>query len=78
MRCLLVRHLPSWLSKEEKESLFGHFGAQEVVVMPNKGKMVELFTVCKQSTVNDNKSYWLLCRETVFLLHFTNMKMPKW
>ena len=41
MRCLLVRHVPSWLSREEKESLFGHFGAQEVV-MSNKGKMVTL------------------------------------
>ena len=40
MRCLLVRHVPSWLSREEKESLFSHFGAQEVVVMPSKGKMV--------------------------------------
>lgn len=56
MRCLLVRHLPSWLSREEKESLFGHFGAQEVVVMPNKGKMVVPLTVCKQSTGNYNKS----------------------
>ena len=39
MRCLLVRHLPSWLNREEKESLFSHFGAQDVA-MPNKGKMV--------------------------------------
>ena len=40
MRCLLVRHLPSWLSREEKESLFRHFGAQDVVIMPNREKMV--------------------------------------
>ena len=40
MRCLLVRHLPSWLNREEKESLLSHFGAQDVVVMPNRGKMV--------------------------------------
>ena len=40
MKCLLVRHLPSWLSREEKESLLSHFGAQEVIVMPNRGKMV--------------------------------------
>ena len=40
MRCLLVRHLPSWLNREEKESLFSHFGAQDVIIMPNKGKMV--------------------------------------
>ena len=40
MRCLLVRHLPSWLNREEIESLFSHFGAQDVVIMPNKGKVV--------------------------------------
>ena len=40
MRCLLVRRLPSWLSREEKESLLSHFGAREVVVMPSRGKMV--------------------------------------
>ena len=40
MRCLLVRHLPSWLNREEKESLFSHFGARDVIIMPNKGKMV--------------------------------------
>ena len=40
MRCLLVRHLPSWLNREEKESLFSHFGARDVIIMQNKGKMV--------------------------------------
>lgn len=37
---LLVRHFPNWLSREEKESLLRHFGAQTVVVMGPKGKMV--------------------------------------
>ena len=39
-RTLLVRHFPDWLSREEKESLLRHFGAQDVVIMGLKGKMV--------------------------------------
>lgn len=37
---LLVRHLPSTLSKDEKEDLLKHFGACRVRVMGNKGPLV--------------------------------------
>ena len=39
---LLVRKIPSWLTDDEKESLLKHFGAKEVRVMSNRGKMVSL------------------------------------
>lgn len=38
--CLLVRHFPAWVNRDEKESLLRHFGAKDVVVMGNKGRMV--------------------------------------
>jgi len=37
---LLVRHLPQWLTQEEKESFLSHFGAAEVISMPPRGRMV--------------------------------------
>ncbi len=44
-RTLLVRHFPDWLNREEKESLLRHFGAQDVVIMGLKGKMVHLLAM---------------------------------
>ncbi len=42
-RCrLLIRKFPDWLKAEDKESLLRYFGAIEVTVMANKGKMVRL------------------------------------
>jgi hypothetical protein len=37
---ILVRHLPSQLSDDDKEELFTHFGAVRVKVMGTKGAMV--------------------------------------
>ena len=37
---LLVRKLPGWLRPGDKESLLKYFGAVEVTVMSQKGKMV--------------------------------------
>ena len=39
-KTLLVRHLPSQLSDDDKEELFTHFGAVRVKVMRTKGAMV--------------------------------------
>jgi hypothetical protein len=39
-KTLLVRHLPSQLSDDDKEELFTHFGAVRVKVMGTKGAMV--------------------------------------
>ena len=39
-----LRHFPQWLTPEDKESLLRHFGAEEVVVMPIKGRMVIFIT----------------------------------
>ena len=44
--CLLVRHFPAWLNRDEKESLLRHFGAQDVFVMATKGKMVNQMYFC--------------------------------
>ncbi len=39
-RQLLVKGFPSWLGREDKESLLSHFGAVRVDVMPTSGRMV--------------------------------------
>ena len=44
--CLLDRHFPAWLNRDEKESLLRHFGAQDVFVMATKGKMVNQMYFC--------------------------------
>lgn len=38
-RTLLIRHLPSELSKDEKEDLLKYFGAESFRVFPNQGRM---------------------------------------
>ncbi|XP_064383050.1 RNA-binding region-containing protein 3-like isoform X2 [Halichondria panicea] len=56
-RTLLVRHFPDWLSREEKESLLRHFGAQDVVIMGLKGKMRN----CAFATfTNEGETKWVL------------------
>ena len=37
---LLIRKFPDWLKAEDKESLLRYFGAIDVTVMADKGKMV--------------------------------------
>lgn len=39
-KTLLVRHLPSELSREEKEDLLKYFGASSVRVLSTKGPLV--------------------------------------
>lgn len=40
IKTLLVRHLPSELSPDEKEDLLKYFGAESVRVFSNHGRMV--------------------------------------
>lgn len=39
---LLIRKFPKWLKADDKESLLRCFGAMEVIVMADKGKMVSI------------------------------------
>lgn len=72
-RRLLIRGFPHWLKGSEKESLLQHFGAKEVVNMPSRGKMVCAIQYYNVSII----IIYIIHRETVYLLLFLVMKMPR-
>lgn len=59
LRRLLVRGFPSWLARQERESLLSHFGAIQVSSMPKTGRMVG--TDCPLLLATDRKDGLSAC-----------------